>query len=450
MQDIVVNFQKSAGKIKPMHAVNNGPVYKFNPDQRVTNMPAYKAAGIPYARTHDASFFATYGGEHTVDVMAIFPDFDADAENPASYDFLLTDEYLKVIEEAGTKVFYRLGHKIEHAPKKYGTLPPKDFKKWAVICEHIIRHYTEGWADGFHMDIEYWEIWNEPDQNSDDTPPHKKLCWGGTKAQFFDFYEIAAKHLKGCFPHLKIGGPAFCWDMDWLRDFLRDMAERGVPMDFFSWHIYSNNPSLNVTLAETMRALLDENGYTETESILDEWNYVRGWGGDDWLYSIKTDKSLKGAAYIASVMSLCQYAPVDMLMYYDARPCAMNGMFCTDWVCECLKGYYPFPMFNTLYTLGEAAEVKADAPAYVCAAQKDGEAAIMLTYYKEEDDSAPVDFRLNIEGFNGKGDVTAEYFLLDETHDLVPVRREVFSGHAFSSYLTLTLNSSYLIRLTRS
>ena len=49
-----------------------------------------------------------------------------------------------MIEAAGTKVFYRLSHRIEHEVKKYGTLPPKDFKKWAVICEHIIRHYTEG------------------------------------------------------------------------------------------------------------------------------------------------------------------------------------------------------------------------------------------------------------------------------------------------------------------
>ena len=44
---------------------------------------------------------------------------------------------------------------------------PKDFKKWAVICEHIIRHYTEGWADGFFYDMPYWEIWNEPDLDSD-------------------------------------------------------------------------------------------------------------------------------------------------------------------------------------------------------------------------------------------------------------------------------------------
>ena len=200
MATVSVNFEKRTGAVKPMHAVNNGPVYKFAADQRITNIDAFIDAGIPYARNHDASFYATYGGEHTVDVRAIFPNFDADPTDPASYDFACTDEYLKVVDYAGIKTFYRLGNRIEHEVKKYGTLPPADFKKWAVICEHIIRHYTEGWADGFHYDIQYWEIWNEPDLDPDDSP--NKRCWGGTKAQFFELYHITATHLKACFPHL--------------------------------------------------------------------------------------------------------------------------------------------------------------------------------------------------------------------------------------------------------
>ena len=158
MNIITVDISKSCGKMKPMHSVNNGPVYKFAEDQRITNIDAYRDAGIPYARNHDAAFNATYGGEHIVDVHAIFPDFDKDPYDENSYDFVLTDEYLKIIDFAGTKIFYRLGSKIEHQKKKYGTLPPKDFYKWAVICEHIIRHYNYGWADGFHYNIEYWEI----------------------------------------------------------------------------------------------------------------------------------------------------------------------------------------------------------------------------------------------------------------------------------------------------
>lgn len=185
METIKVDFSKTTGTVKPMNAVNNGPVYKFTIDQRITNIDAFREAAIPYARTHDASIYYSYGGEHTVDVHAIFPDFDKDPTDPSSYDFTLTDEYLKVMIYAGVKPFYRLGSKIEHWPKKYGTLPPKDFHKWAVICEHIIRHYTEGWANGFKYDIEYWEIWNEPDGAPDDADIVDKKCWGGTMTNGF-------------------------------------------------------------------------------------------------------------------------------------------------------------------------------------------------------------------------------------------------------------------------
>lgn len=241
------------------------------------------------------------------------------------------------MELAGVKPFYRLGSKIEHWKKKYNTLPPKDYHKWAVICEHIIRHFNEGWADGYHMNIEYWEIWNEPDLDPDDSP--NKRCWGGTQKEFFELYDIAAKHLKRCFPHLKIGGPALACNLDWADAFL---AQLTAPLDFFSWHIYASDPFAVLQMAEAVRTLLDKHGFQSTESILNEWNYVRGWTGDDWLYSLKTEKGLKGASFITAVMCACQFVPLDMLMYYDARPCAMNGLFCTDWVCECLKGYYPF------------------------------------------------------------------------------------------------------------
>ena len=119
MDRIKVDFSKTLGKVKPMHSVNNGPVYKFAVDQRITNIDHYKAAGIPYARTHDASFYATYGGEHIVDVNMIFTDWTMDATDPSAYDFVLTDEYMRVIEAGGAKVYYRLGSKIEHWSKKY-------------------------------------------------------------------------------------------------------------------------------------------------------------------------------------------------------------------------------------------------------------------------------------------------------------------------------------------
>ncbi len=438
MHTVKIFEDRITGKIKPMHAVNNGPVYKWTADQSITNIDAFRDAGIPFARNHDASFCSTYGGEHTVDVHAVFPDFDADPYDESSYDFACTDEYLRVIELAGVKTFYRLGSKIEHGVKKYGTLPPKDFKKWAVICEHIIRHYTEGWANGFNYDIEYWEIWNEPDLDADNGK--NKRTWGGTKAQFFELYDIAARHLKKCFPDKKIGGPSLAWNRAWGEEFL---AQLKAPLDFFSWHLYGKNIEWVKDSIEYYRALLDKYGFTKTESILNEWNYIKGWENDAFLYSIKAIKNLKGASFTAGAMCVSQNAPLDMLMYYDARPSAFNGLFCTDYVCENLKGYYPFKMFNALYQKGSALSVEASDNIYAAAAKDESsEISIMLTYFDDDEKEAFKDVEIRL--CDNESIRTAEIYLLDKEHDMELVQTEIINGKI---NLKMSLFSTVLVNV---
>ncbi len=88
---LTIDYSTVAGPAKAMNAANNGPVYMPafpDADERLNNLEAYRAANIPYARTHDASFCTEYGEEHTVDTNCIFTDFDADPEDPAAYDIL--------------------------------------------------------------------------------------------------------------------------------------------------------------------------------------------------------------------------------------------------------------------------------------------------------------------------------------------------------------------------
>ena len=179
MNELKFDLNKKCGKFKILNATNGGPWHKRHAtDQFRSNFEDYKAARIPYSRNHDSGVVGIYGGPYSHDITNIFPDFDADPEKPESYDFACTDESILVTLDAGTETFFRLGQTIEHQIKKHGTLPPKDLKKWAVICEHIIRHYNEGWADGYNLNIQYWEIWNEPDLDADDST--NKRTWGGT------------------------------------------------------------------------------------------------------------------------------------------------------------------------------------------------------------------------------------------------------------------------------
>ena len=109
MTTITLNPQNAVGTIKRMHSVNNGPA-----KCRIDNCDDYRRAGIPFARNHDASYCEEYGSEHCVDVIGIFPDFDADPYDEKSYDFAITDKYLQTTLETGTQIFYRLGNRIEH------------------------------------------------------------------------------------------------------------------------------------------------------------------------------------------------------------------------------------------------------------------------------------------------------------------------------------------------
>ena len=421
MTNIKLDFTKSSGKMKPMHAVNNGPtgskVRRGN-----STYEYFVEAGIPYARNHDAALHIAYGGEYTVDVHRIFRDFDADPTDPKSYDFECTDQCVADTFSVGTEVYYRLGARIEHG-KKVGTYPPKDYKKWAVICEHIIRHYTEGWANGFNYNITYWEIWNEPDcTNADGSKP----CWQGTEEEFVEFFCVALDHLKTKFPHLKIGGPAFS-SIDFVKrplkeKFVRAMfeaiRERNIPLDFFSFHRYAEAPIKFRDRIELARAICDEYGYPNAELHLNEWNYVRGWVGDDWMYSLRAEKGLKGASFIAGAMAVSQDSPLDLLMYYDARPCAMNGMFDTDFRTP-LKGYYPFKMFGELYRMGEFVRAEYKEEPIYCTAARNGEnAGIMITNFIDDDNAPTETVEIELTGLSGRN---AELYVLDPTHDMALV-----------------------------
>lgn len=349
VRTIVVSPSVRLGPVKPVNGVNNAPIAPRSYQSR-SNFFAYKAAGIPFSRNHDATHFSGYGGSHAGDITSMFPDFDKDENDPASYDFAFTDKMLEAVVKAGTEPYFRLGQSIEHGVKKYGIWPPKDYAKWARICEHIVRHYNEGWADGYRWNIRYWEIWNEASNNATNNP----TCWGGTEAEFHDFYEIVARHLKSCFPLLKIGGPATTGWEAWSERFIIEMSKRKVPLDFFSWHCYRTQIEDVFARAGRMRGYLDANGYGATESHVTEWNYVRNWD-TEWSYSLSVEsgsRNMKGAAYIAAVLSAFQRAPVDVATYYDARPMTqMNGLFsCEDY--SPLRGYYSVYAWGKLRKLG--------------------------------------------------------------------------------------------------
>ena len=432
--DVIVRTAKTVGAVKPMNCLNNGPLGSqfFNSNRG----GALKSVHIPYARTHDTSESMGYGGEHTIDISAVFPDFSKNVNDPDAYVFKETDRFIKNNYDAGTEIFYRLGQRIEWSVKKYNVNPPKDNKKWAQICEHIIRHYNEGWADGFHYNIKYWEIWNEPDIGDP--------MWTGTPEQFFELYKTASLHLKKCFPDLKIGGPAVADPtLSFTGKFLDYAVRNKLPLDFFSWHIYTSDPEKMVERCRLVRRMLDERGYKDTESILNEWNYMNESGGAH--FSFKRMGTEVGASYVMTAMQRMQDESCDMLMYYCANPgVSYNGLVFRQ---EPTKAYYAFQAWDRLSRYGTQVEAETVITSgvedtYATAVKGEGnKVAVLVTRYSDATDSGFVKgMKIILDG--RYTEVTGH--LTDDTHIYTEIPLEIKDNYV---EIVLKPNSFLVVEL---
>lgn len=430
---IRIDFDKPVGKIKPMHAVGQPPVaggfqrFDFTKFQKLTD------AHIPYSRLHDVG--GAFGGNRFVDVPNVFRDFDADENDPANYDFTFTDVLLKAMREYKLEPIYRLGVTIENQSsiKPYRIDPPKDPAKWARICEHIVRHYNEGWADGFEYGIKYWEIWNEPD-NYMESPIWNQM-WTGTREQYYELYDVSAKYLKKCFgDSIKVGGYASCgfydilyapekygmdspgfpkrvdpekyakheseytFYIDFFTGFLKYIKEHGSPIDFFSWHSYGTAPETGA-MADYVERVLEEYGFGGLETHLNEWNAAHT--GRNMATSFASAQS-------AAMMIVLQNKKTDVLCYYDAR-CSgtvYGGLF-NCYTQEPLCTYYSFLAFGKLYALGTQVECESDYPGvYVLAAKGENSRAVLIANTGKMK-------TVEIEGAEGMC-----VYLIDEKHHL--------------------------------
>ncbi len=395
MAKIKVDFSKITGKMKPVHAVGQPPIIGWSSDKLFHYLTE---AGIPYSRLHDVG--GGFGGGKFVDIPNVFPDFNADPDDPASYDFTWTDPLITSLMNAKVEPYYRLGVTIENEVwrKAYRVNPPEDPEKWAKICAGVIRHYTRGWANGFEYDIKYWEIWNEPECTNG-----RRVMWTGTWEQYLELYDVTSKLLKAEFPEIKIGGyasigfyalkemdPESTWCkncqsyIDLFLQFMQYIKDHNCPMDFFSWHSY-DEPKYTALYANYVAEKLKEYGYGHAEQHLNEWNC----GPQN------RDKACHAAATAGFLISM-QNSPVDIGMFYDAR-CGTSiygGLF-NPMTLRPLKSYWAFPAFNELYRRKDQVEAESDTEdLYVAAAAGDPEGAVLIVNFRNE----TLDLELDLGG----------------------------------------------------
>ncbi len=442
------DFAVRSGTIRPLHGINKGPLA---PGGVFDVIQEQRELGIPFTRLHDCGWPNPY----VVDHHAVFPNPNADPALPESYDFRLTDEYIDAVRRTGAEPIYRLGESIEHTSVKRHVHPPADMARWAAVCLGIIRHYNEGWADGFHHGIRYWEIWNEPE--------NRPVMWSGTDGDYLRLYQTAAAGIKGRFPDLKVGGPALGASGSFVKgqfiptefaiSFLKMCRRDKVPLDFFSWHCYTADPAELVARSWAIRRLLDSQGFTETESHLNEWNFLPG---NTWMPITRAGTptvrqryyeemaGAAGAAFIAASLLELQDAPIDICNLYHGELGAF-GIFTEQGVPQ--KAYQALRMFHGLVETPRRVETQgAVAGKLACGAglSTDGRAATMLVSNFADPRQ---DFVLNWRAFAWTGGVTAEVRIVDGGSGAPDVRTESFELEGAWLRLTLRAPAIALVRL---
>lgn len=410
-----IDFAKPCGKIRRLHGGNNGPAFARGKGTIITE--PMRELGIPLLRLHDAPY--TENGAKLVDIPQVFPLFHLDPADPKNYYFPQTDDYIASILDLGAKVLYRLGASIEHSAKHYFTDPPADYDKWTEICIGIIRHYNEGWADGFQHNIEYWEIWNEPNLGSN--------MWNGSWDDYTRLYVTAAKKIKARFPDIKIGGPALAEiqgfiDVEKIDSFLEACKREGAPLDFFSWHNYTTKPEIIIADPQMMRDILDRHGFKDTELHLNEWHYR--WGTDDaW-------NNIEHAVFQTAVLTGWQDTPLTMGNYYTTN-CMHFGLFEMGGTPnKCFHALKAFNLFAGHENRATVTTVTEEANLRVLAGYEEkGNAACLVSCFKTP--AGPI--KLRFSNLPGSADNCAVR-LLDATHDLEPITNFTIAGNT----LTLT------------
>lgn len=333
-RNVQVDAGKVVGSIRSFQGLNGPPFPVMEGLPKLVQQ--YKALRIDMVRTHDimgpTDISAHYSEDNLLlkwlvpdsaqraamvraaQVSEIFPDWNADPERPESYRFAASDKFIQAIRESGAEIYYRIGRSFG---ADYTALPDPD--KFAAVAKHIAMHYNQGWANGFHDNIRYWEFWNEPDL---------PVFWTETPETFYRLYEKTARTLKALDPSLKVGADALALPFNpgpYREGLIEYCARNQVPLDFYSWHHYamfSADPYDMVRIGTDIREVLNNRGFPQAESVLSEWNL-----SPDFTEQERGRlQGMQNAAFTGAALIYLQDSAVDRAHFYRGDA-AWMGLF---------------------------------------------------------------------------------------------------------------------------
>jgi xylan 1,4-beta-xylosidase len=137
---------------------------------------------------------------------------------------------------------YHIGWPLKPGEEEGWSFPPKDYKRWQELNRQVAAHMVERYGKET-VATWYWEVWNEPDG---------RYYWKGTEDEYNKLYDYAVAGVRQAIPNARVGGPATTGPgsgtqdkaSEYLRAFLahcatnKSLATGGpIPLDFISFHV---------------------------------------------------------------------------------------------------------------------------------------------------------------------------------------------------------------------
>ena len=171
--------------------------------------------------------------------------YDEDKQGKPIYNFSYVDQIYDGLLANSVKPFvelsfmpYKLAARQDLQSFWYhpNVAPPKDYAKWDDLVTQFIKHLVDRYGID-EVASWYFEVWNEPNLD----------FWTGTPKQesYFELYDHTARDIKAVSPRLRVGGPATA-QAAWMPAMIQHAAQKNVPLDFVSSHIYGNDKASDV------------------------------------------------------------------------------------------------------------------------------------------------------------------------------------------------------------
>lgn len=314
-----IDFSRKCGRVKPVAGLSGGPL--FDREGKLDFSCEYAELSPSAIRIADAEC----GSWGFIDIHNVFPDFSLDETMPLSYNFAAADKLILAARDLGAEIILRLGETPEPYEVKQHTKPPRDKEKWARICERVVAHYNQGFADGYKLGIKHVEIGSSPDGDG----------FVGDAAEFFAIYRAVSERLKARFPRLKVGAYSSGgfkslnhYDVteqerryvSFLEEFIDLVAKAKSPLDFFSWKCFAESPEELALHTRYAASYLDRAGLGRTESVISEFGVIES-----------SFDSRNYPALLASSVIMAQKSDVSMMFLANTHPYSEgNGLYTLD------------------------------------------------------------------------------------------------------------------------